>query len=251
VFTVDERQRVRESLLDMAHADGRVVAGAEVGSGFQGGGDRWSDLDLTFALRSGVSIGDVLTDWTADLHRRFGAVHLFDLPSQSSIYRVFLLPGCLQVDLSFTPEADFGARGPEFTLLFGSAMDMPFPQPPPVDHMFGLAVHHAVRARFSIERGRLWQAEYWITALRHEALSIACRQRGFGAGYGRGYDKLPQEILTRFEGALVQSLEREHLLRALGCGVDGLLAVVGDSDPRAGQLARDLLRLSGGDLDQA
>jgi hypothetical protein len=38
--------------------------------------------------------------------KRHAAVHLFDLPFLSSLYRVFLLPGSLQVDLSFTPAAD-------------------------------------------------------------------------------------------------------------------------------------------------
>ena len=250
MFTVDERERVREALLEMARGDDRVVSGAEVGSGFQGGGDRWSDLDLTFGLREGASISNVLDEWTAHLSRRFGAVHLFDLPSLSSMYRVFLLPGCLQVDLSFTPQADFGARGPQFKLLFGTTAELPFMRPPPAAYRFGLAVHHAVRARFCIERGRLWQAEYWISAMRDEAFALACAQMGLESAYGRGYDQLPKEILDCLTGALVSSLEHEELLRALGCAVDGLLSVVGDSDARADALAGELLRLKGGELDQ-
>ena len=39
--------------------------------------------------------------------------------------------------------------------------------------MFGLAVHHAVRARFCIERERSWQAEHWLTGLREEAHQLA------------------------------------------------------------------------------
>jgi hypothetical protein len=243
-FSVEERERVREGVLEMAGGDDRVVAAAEVGAGSRGGGDRWSDLDLTFGLRDGVSIPDVLRDWTPDLRDRLGAIHLFDLPSLSSVYRVFLLPGCLQVDLSFTPQADFGARGPKFKLLFGSAKDRPFAQPPSAEYTFGLAVHHAVRARFCIERRRAWQAEYWISALRDEALSLACRLRGLESSNGRGYDQLPPELLAQFGDALVQSLDREALLRALGCAVDGLLAVGADSDPRAGELADELRHLT-------
>jgi hypothetical protein len=243
-FSVEERERIRDGVLEMARSDDRVVAGAEVGAGSQGGSDRWSDLDLTFGLRHGASISDVLNDWTPDLRGRFGAIHLFDLPSSSSVYRVFLLPGCLQVDLSFTPEVDFGARGPKFKLLFGSAKERSFAQPPPAEYTFGLAVHHAVRARFCIERGRAWQAEYWISGLRDEALSLACRLRGLESSNGRGYDQLPPEVLAQFGDALIHSLEREELLRALGCAVDGLLAVSADSDPRAGELADELLLLT-------
>src|SRR5258708_9297612 len=92
VFTVEDRRRVRAGLLAKARNDRRVVAGAEVGSTAVGGGDRWSDLDLTLGVADGIDIGDVLEDWTIWFAEKFGAVHLFDLPFQSSVYRVFLLP---------------------------------------------------------------------------------------------------------------------------------------------------------------
>jgi hypothetical protein len=123
MFSVEERDRVRDGILEIARADTRIVAGAMIGSLAAGGGDRWSDLDLGFGLADGVSPAEVLADWTPRLEREHGAVHLFDLPSLSSLYRVFLLPGNLQVDLSFTPASDFGARGPKFKVLFGSALE--------------------------------------------------------------------------------------------------------------------------------
>src|SRR5258708_6147396 len=122
LFTVEERNGIYERLLEMAHADSRIVAGAVIGSLANGAGDRWSDLDLTFGLAAYTDRQAVLADWTADLAREFGAAHLFDLPHLTSIYRVFLLPNNLQVDLSFMPESDFGALGPNFTRLFGKAV---------------------------------------------------------------------------------------------------------------------------------
>src|SRR5712692_8405660 len=119
----------RESLLAMARADNRVVAGAEVGAAAQGGCDRWSDLDLAFGLGDGARAVDVFADWTADLGERYGAIQLFDLPFASSLFRVFLFSGCLQVDLSLTPGATFGALGPKFKLLFGSATEGQTPTP--------------------------------------------------------------------------------------------------------------------------
>jgi hypothetical protein len=222
VFTVEERERVRERLLEVARADDRIVAGAEIGALAQGG-DRWSDLDLTFGVADWATVDAVLEGWTANVLPEFGAVHLFDLPFQTSIYRVFLLPGNLQVDLSFTPERDFGALGPKFTLLFGDAVQRdPIPQPS-AQHLFGYGAHHAVRARICIERGRPWQAEYWISGVRDQALMLASSRRGLDVAYGRGFDQLPAETLALASAALVGSPQHEELLRALCAAIDLLL----------------------------
>jgi len=223
MFTVQDRNRIRDYVLQRAESDPRVIAAAVVGSLALSEGDRWSDLDLTFGVTDDVSMFDVLEDWTRDLVREFDAVQLFDLPSGPSIYRVFLLPGCLQFDLSFTPASKFGATGPKFKLLFGSAVEKPHTAPPSAIELFGYAVHHALRARFCIERGRFWQAEYWISSIRDNALSLACRRRGLPAREGRGFDKLPVDVRDFFAGSLVTLLERNELLRALRCVIDGLL----------------------------
>src|SRR6059036_2136559 len=123
MFTVEERDLVRNRIVQMSRADPRLVGGALVGSTAGGGGDRWSDLDLTFGLADGAAIDDVLADWTARLVNEFQAVHLFDLPHLSTIYRVFLLPNNLQVDLSFTPGNKFLAKGLKYDLLFGNALE--------------------------------------------------------------------------------------------------------------------------------
>jgi hypothetical protein len=106
---------------------------------------------LTFGVAEGFSLADVMKDWTRTVVYDFGGIHLFDLPHGSTIYRVFLLPGCLQVDLSFAPAADFGPIGPRFELLFGRAVEKAQAPTPSVSEIFGLAVHHVVRARYSIE----------------------------------------------------------------------------------------------------
>src|SRR2546426_12368688 len=89
-----------------------------------------------------------------------------------------------------------------------------FPHPSH-DPLFGLAAHHLARARVCIERNRLWQAEYWISAARDYALSLACHHRGLNTSYGRGFDDLPQEVLDSFADTLVSTLDREGLLQAL------------------------------------
>jgi len=64
LFTVEERDWARDRVLELARADKRLVAAAFVGSlaDETGQGDRWSDIDLTFALGDGVSIEEVLAD---------------------------------------------------------------------------------------------------------------------------------------------------------------------------------------------
>src|SRR5689334_6178674 len=131
MFSVEDRDRVRDRVLRLAREDKRVCAGAIVGSLALGQEDRWSDIDLTFAVADDSSLNDVLEDWTKVVVGEFGAAQLFDLPSGASVYRVFLLPGSLQFDLSFTPASQFGAIGPKFKLLFGSAVPKPQVEPAP------------------------------------------------------------------------------------------------------------------------
>jgi hypothetical protein len=244
LFTAEYRDRVKDFLLESAASDPRVVAGAMVGSLALDEGDPWSDLDLTFAVADGTPLTDVLDDWTRQLSSRFGAVHLFDVPSGAAIYRVFLLPDALQVDLSFAPASEFAAAGPKFRLLFGQSVSKPFPRPPSPHELFGYAVHHALRARFCIERRRYWQAEYWISGVRDYALSLACRHRDLPARFGRGFDDLPAAVRDRFIGALVRSLDRDELLRALRVAIDGLLHEVDEVRELAAKVAPELLKLT-------
>ena len=223
VFTIEERDRVRDRILALAESDPRIVSGAILGSLALGPGDQWSDLDLSFAVSDDVTVDEVLADWTETVERELGGVHLFDLPRGQMIYRVFVLPGLLQFDLSVGPQAEFGARGPKFRLLFGEAAEVPQIEADPAAELFGLSVHHAVRARFCIERGKLWEAQFWINELRDHALALACRRRGLETRYGGGYQDLPPELLAGFEETLVRSIDRDELLRALDRAVDGLL----------------------------
>jgi hypothetical protein len=244
MFSIEYRNRVRDHVLRLAASDARITAGAVVGSLALNDGDRWSDLDLTFGVSDDFSISSVLEDWTDDLVKTFGAVRLFDLPSGASIYRVFLFPGCLQFDLSFTPASQFGALGPKFRLLFGKAVEKPFPPPPVAQELFGYAVHHALRARFCIERGRYWQAEYWISGTRDYALHLACLRRDLPANYGRGFDDLPAEMRGIFSNTLVKTLTRDELLRALHYVIEGLLYEIDGVQELAGKVKPHLLELA-------
>lgn len=231
MFTEKDRERLRDHVLDLARADPRVTAGAVVGSLAAGGGDRWSDLDLTFAAADGILLTELLADWTADLERNFQAVHLFDLASGPSLYRVFLLPGSLQFDLSFTPASRFGATGPAFQLLFGQTGERAFNPPPDLHELQGLAVHHLLRARFCIERGRSWQAEHWIHEARDCLLHAACLERGLPARNGRGFDALPVEVLALYQDSLPREMTRLALMAALKCLLEAASRQAGFEGP--------------------
>ena len=246
MFSVEDRDRARDHVLGLAETDRRVVAAAVVGGLADGAGDRWSDLDLTFAVEDGVPVVDVLDDWTRAVADGLDAVHLFDLPAGAAIYRVFLLPGCLQVDLSFAAASAFGARGPRFRLLFGTSVELPQAPATSADELFGLAVHHALRARFSIERGRNWQAEFWISGVRDQALLLACRRRGLDGSHGRRFDELPAEVLAACEAALVRSLERRELQRALASAISVLQQESEEAAGLAAAVAPELQALSSG-----
>jgi hypothetical protein len=225
VFTVEQRDALRERVLALAENDRRIVAGAAVGSLALGGGDRFSDLDLTFAVADDVPVADVLDDWARTLSDQVAAVHLVDLERGPTIYRVFLLPDALQFDLSMTSAARFAPAGPRFRLLFGDTAEgeARASQPPTASDLFGWGVIYGLHARACIERGRIWQAEHYIGAVRDHALSLACLRLELPAVQARGYDELPTGTLAGFDGTHVGSLDPRRLRSALSAAVGALL----------------------------
>jgi hypothetical protein len=226
VFTVEQRDALRERVLTLAEQDRRVVAGAAVGSLAVDRGDRFSDLDLTFAVSDDVPVAEVLDDWTRTLSHELAAVQLADLERGPTIYRVFLLPDALQFDLSLTPAALFAPAGPRFRLLFGETAGdeaAHASKPPAADDLFGWGVIYGLHSRACIERGRLWQAEHYIGAVRDHALSLACLRRELPAVQARGYDDLPADVLAGFDGTHIGALESERLRGALSAAMRALL----------------------------
>jgi hypothetical protein len=246
VFTVEQRDALREHVLRLAEEDERVAAGAAVGSLAVDGGDRFSDLDLTFGIADHVPVADVLNDWTRTLIEERGAVHLADLERAPTTYRVFLLPNALQFDLSMTPAAQFRPAGPRFRLLFGqTAADEPEVSTPPVAaDLFGWGVIYALHARACIERERVWQAEHYVGAVRDHALSLACLRQGLPAVQARGYDDLPAETLARFEATHVGAVEPGALRAALAASVLALMRAGAEARlPHADTVAQRLAEL--------
>jgi predicted nucleotidyltransferase len=230
MFTEAERAQLRTRLLDRARAD-RCISGAAItGSAAHGAADRWSDIDLFFGVAPESALDDVVGAWSQFLYQELGALHHFDLHAGPAHYRAFLLPQCLEVDLAFTPAADFGARGPHFQIVFGEPIAQPPAPPTDRGHLIGLAWHHVLHARICLERHKLWQAEYWISAVRDHTLTLACLRYGQPASFAKGVDALPVAVTRRLEEALVRTLTPPDLWRALGVTAAALLDEIGAVD---------------------
>lgn len=245
MFSETDRDWIRTLLLDRARADKRIFGAAITGSMSHGAEDQWSDIDLFFGVARESNVEDVLADWTGFVYRELGALHHFDLQAGSAIYRAFLLSKGLEVDLAFTPSDEFGARGRHFRVVFGRPVELPEATPLDRDHLIGLAWHHVLHGRISIERNKLWQAEYWISAIRDHALALACLRFGETAFYAKGVDSLPHDVTAQFEDTLVRALTPAELQRALQAVTALLVGEIGEAQPElARRLAAPLLDLA-------
>jgi hypothetical protein len=249
VFTPEERCTVRDLLLERAQDDERITAAAVTGSGSHGAEDRWSDVDLYFGVADGTAREEALDDWTSFVYQELGALHHFDLDAGYAIYRVFFLPGGLEVDIAFAGADRFGPRGPLFRPVFGAVVEQPTADQggPHVDQLIGLAWHHVLHARTAIARHKPWQAEYWISAVRDHVLTLGCLRSGLPTAYAKGADALPAAITTPLEDALPTSLDPEDLSRALRAAVTALLREVDATDPVLSARMQPALRSLAGD----
>jgi hypothetical protein len=85
---------------------------------------------------------------------------------------------------------------------------------------------YALHVRSSIARGRPWQAEYMLSAMRDQVLALACLRHGVPAAEGRGIDRLPPEVTAPLAAALVRSLDTAELKRAFGVVSEALIAEI-------------------------
>lgn len=230
---------MRERLIGLAEATHCVAAAAITGSHVAGEGDEWSDIDLAFAIRG--ELAPALEHWTELLYRDFAALHHWDLPFASTVYRVFLVSGCLEVDIAFTPEADFGPCGPNWRTMFGETVELQPGAPPRRDDLVGRAWHHVLHARACIERRKPWQAEYLISGIRDQVLALTCLRLGYATSYAKGADLLPPEITAPLEATLVRSLDEAEMRRALAAATGALAAELERTDPALAARLRPVL----------
>ena len=138
MFPPDERTSLHSELIEEASADARISGVAITGSAAAGSEDQWSDIDLAFGVRNGDSLEGVLSDWTAKMYDRHGALHHVDVVFSPWLYRVFILANTLQVDLAFVPQAEFRALTPSFQLVSGESQAARYAAGPQADGLVGI-----------------------------------------------------------------------------------------------------------------
>lgn len=172
-----------------------------------------------------------MADWTDQMYGEHAAIHHLDVTRGETVYRVFLLSSTLQVDVSFWAQAEFGPIGPGFRLLFGTAVTPRTAASPTAVELVDVCWLYALHARSSIARGRVWQAEHMISAMRDHVLALACLRHGVPAVQGRGMDSLPREATVAVAPALVRSLDIPELKRAFAAITKALLVETERTDP--------------------
>ena len=247
MFTPESRVRMLRALIRRADEDPDVTGAVLLGSSATGDADRWSDLDVGFAVAWSASVADVAGRWTAALEAEPGVVHHWDLPvGDSAVVRVFLLPDGLELDLNFYAEGELVRRGPAWQPVFGDFEDFGedggWTTPPAAGpNAVGLTWHHVLHARTCIERGRFWQAEYWIGQARAHIIELACTRFGYQTVYAKGAHLLPTEATEPLEPTLVRSLDPAELRRALAATAEAFDRELRHHDPALADRLRPLV----------
>lgn len=239
MFSIPEREALRDRLIAAARDDDRITAAAVVGSGAIDRDDAWSDIDLALRLADGLEPDDVAAEWTARIYESARAVDHVDIWADSTLFRVFLLSSSLQLDLSFWTAATFAASGAPFRLLFGESNDPRPPRLPASGALIGMGWLYALHARSSIARGRGLQACHMINCVRDQVITLACVRHRLPAHEGRGVDDLPSALRQSLAETLVRELDGRELRRAFAASVAALLAEAQQVDPDREQRLRE------------
>ena len=247
MFTFTDREKIRTEILDRARNDRRISGGAITGSASVDNQDTWSDIDLAFGIQNSNDLPQTIADYTEQMYTVYKAIHHLDVFSGAWVYRVFFLSNTLQVDLAFAPEKEFGARASTFKLIFGKTGSISHDPSPTFESLVGWCWLNALHVRSSLKRNRLWQGEYFISAMRDYVISLCCRRYGLPEKQGRGVDQLPNDERMKFEPSLVSSMNLAELWRAFSCVVSICLEEIEIADSALrGRLEPTIKELSEG-----
>lgn len=242
MFTVPERERIRDELVHAARASEAIVGAALVGSAARGREDAWSDIDLALQLSPDAHEPSVVEEWSALVDDRFGVADAFDVFTADRVrYRVFLLSSSLQIDISFWPRDRFGATEEGFRLIFGTPIEPTWPPAPDVDSLVGYAWLYALHARSALARGRLWQAIMMLDDLRNQIIALACVRHGLNPWHGREVDRLRETELSALAVARAAEITGPALRDSLRELIALLLAEVRLHDAGRAQSLRGAL----------
>src|SRR5918999_313744 len=237
MFTPDDRDRTLARVVELLSGDERIEATVLTGSLGAGRGDRWSDFDLDAVVREGVDHAAVAAEWEELVYGELPVAHHYTHEFGSTLVRGFLLRNGLLVDLAFEPIAEFAAWAPVKVLFdrTGRATSVAerweaWSPTPDWRGEAGFAAHDVLHALVAANRGRPWQALYFLQRIRNRTLSLASERHGHDAQDFTRVDDLPTDEVDHLRASLVADLERDTLIEAIEAATRGFLTELARGD---------------------
>ena len=258
IFTASDRDATLARVLELLEADPRIEAAVITGSLGRDQADRWSDFDLDAVVADGAECEEVAAEWVEWLYRELPVAHHYETAFGTSLVRGFLLSNGLLADLGFTPSADFSVWAPVRVAFdrtgkataAAAAME-PWSPTPDWRGEAGFAFHDVLHACTAANRGRPWQALYYLQRVRTRTLALASERHGFESDEFRHVDDLPPSERDPLLATLVTELDRASLLRAIEIATRAFLAELERGDPSLEQrLSRPLSAFVRASIDE-
>lgn len=238
IFTPTDRDETLARVLTLLETDPRIEAAVLTGSLGAGRADRWSDMDVAGVVGGGESCEEVAADWVARIYRELPVAHHYETAFGTTLVRGFLLDSGLVVDLAFTPSGDFSVWAPvqvafDRTGTASKAADSPESWSPTPDWRTeaGFAWHDVLHGCVAANRGKPWQALYYLQRVRNRTLALASERHGFDADEFTHVDELPPNERDPLLATLVSDLERASLLYAIEVAARAFLDELRRGDP--------------------
>jgi hypothetical protein len=133
VFTVEQRDALRERVLRLGEDDERVVAGAVVGSLAVDGGDRFSNVDLTFGIADHVQVADYVLTGPESLSQAEQVIEIGDVLGRRIRFEELSPEEFRRETAGSWPHPVVDMRSPR---VRRTAADGPDPEPPVAGNLF-------------------------------------------------------------------------------------------------------------------
>jgi len=222
MFTETDRAAALARAVELLTDDRRVEAVVLTGSLGRGQGDRWSDIDLDAVIADEADVDAVTTEWETLAYREWPVVHHYATEFGTTRVRGFLLRDALLLDLAFQPVGDFEAWAPVQVLFdrTGRVTKVaekwaPWSPTPDWRSEAGFAAHDVLHAWVAANRGRKWQAAYFLQRIRNRALALASERHGFDSDDFARVDDVPADETSPMEATLVPNLRSDVLHEAI------------------------------------
>lgn len=216
MFSVDQRDALRQEVIERAKQDVHVNGCALLGSAARDEQDAWSDIDIALQLEKGHEVEDVANRWTTWLGTIATVADTLTIHASGAMYQVFLFNNSMQLDLSFWPPDTLRSTGGRIRPVFGTVQAPEVRRADPQSYV-RMGWLYALHARSAIARRRAWQADMMLTELRNQVIALACHRMGLDPAEGRDAHLLPVELSDRLvasRASTVDAIEQGRSLQA-------------------------------------